>query len=327
MSTIPKALIVASLLFIHLLHSKFAFASDQGKSTAYIVSAEQMRDIGIAVRIANPKAYLASIEAKVSPSMINKAGFGENSPPFPNRCFIWSTYGGGVELTLSDELLESYKKRGFVLDSVCLGMYSFWVRFDPDNGRPLRSVRPSLKIGGKNHTVAYILLDIPNCFSKGTPLKDCSHAYDELRGTRETNDHVKFRRAQAAGFEKIMNALIRKGYYSKVCTCGDFLEDKDVNGRPAIANCRPDPAPQCEKKWRGGLDPGGWVHPVPYLPSDVAQKLVGFESEYFWLLGMFKIIVSPRLPRGYGNTWYIPGGEDDTPLLTLAPGDRIGAGR
>jgi hypothetical protein len=57
---------------------------------------------------------------------------GTRARPFPNSC----QSSGNAKLSVSNQLLEHFKTRGFTLESLCLGLSSN-VRFDPETGRQL----------------------------------------------------------------------------------------------------------------------------------------------------------------------------------------------
>jgi hypothetical protein len=102
---------------------------------------------------------------------------------FPNSCYYYGD--GGYTLSFSAEFLARLKQRGFSRRSVCMGIVS-QVTYDPQSGRHLPtfilSRRKSGKIQDAGDVSDELPLDLPNCFSGGRPLSDCTWNYDMLTG-------------------------------------------------------------------------------------------------------------------------------------------------
>ena len=112
--------------------------------------------------------------------------------PFPNSC----RSAGNARLTISDQLLERFRARGFTLESVCLGLSSR-VRFDPESGRQL----PLAAVDEQE-----VPLNLPNCFRNGVADLECNARVDTWWGsTLKRNEQ-----AESREFANRFDAMVRQ---------------------------------------------------------------------------------------------------------------------
>jgi hypothetical protein len=102
---------------------------------------------------------------------------------FADRCYYYGD--GGVSISVAPQLLDRFKSRGFSRRSLCMGLVS-QARFDPDTGKHLPTYLLSRHRNGKVEDAGDVSdelpLDLPDCFSGGRPLSDCTWKYDLLTG-------------------------------------------------------------------------------------------------------------------------------------------------
>jgi hypothetical protein len=219
-------------------------------------------------------------------------------PAFPNKC-----YGN---LSVSNELLNRFKARGFSLEALCLAIKSPWVQYHPETGKPLPVSKE-------------FLLGVPDCFRNGTPFLDCKFNYDHSSGLRLTDagrEHVLVR---AVEVDAAVRKVIASGRYATQCACENMRWN---NGRIKFSTrtyCRVDVAPACiELMSRREYPAGALVYEV----EGVAFENVPTKG----LTDYGEFDISPRLARGYAHRIGSPEGDDDTPYVALPPGKRIGIG-
>jgi hypothetical protein len=92
-------------------------------------------------------------------------------PPLPNSC----ASAGSADLSVSNEMLSAFRTRGFTLESLCLGLAS-WFRFDPETGKPVPFASlPNNKM---------VPLNLPNCFKRAVPFLDCNWLTEQDWGSK-----------------------------------------------------------------------------------------------------------------------------------------------
>ena len=124
-------------------------------------------------------------------------GFGPESgaKQLSNTC---PRFGGDgmYNLSFSNEFMARYTARGFTKLALCAAVAS-GIRYDPETGRPLRSVILADFDKVRRHqeeagTVTDPLpLEIPDCFKRARPLADCDVRYDMLTGKRVSSRDVQ----------------------------------------------------------------------------------------------------------------------------------------
>jgi hypothetical protein len=278
-------------------------AARMGEITRYAVTAERLRELGIAEQ-AEPGDFA-----------------------FPNRC-----HG---TLTVSDELLAAYRAKGFSLMTLCLGLRAPWINFHPETGKPLAIVglRRSGDENGEVTTLRDYQLQIPGCFRNGTPYEDCTFTYDFMIGLPHEPDRIAWFADKARKMGAELRALLVKGRFTTECGCGD-LEPVTVErwhlGQDVKApsfrvksgrTCYIDRVPACADRMSKGWEPEGSLSfeitdLIKHFGMDHHER--GFLNE--------DIELSPRLPRGYAYTFGSPEGDDSTPYIELPAGSRFGAG-
>jgi hypothetical protein len=90
--------------------------------------------------------------------------------PFPNSCGP----AGNPKLSISNELLQHFRTRGFSLESVCLGLSSH-IHYDPETGQQL-PLANLVELGRGREMV--IPLNLPDCFRNGVSHLECNAKYD-----------------------------------------------------------------------------------------------------------------------------------------------------
>jgi len=91
--------------------------------------------------------------------------------PFPNSC----QDAGNPNLSVSNDLLQHFRGRGFSLESLCLGLSSR-IHYDPETGRQLPLAH--LFQLGQLARETVIPLNLPDCFRNGVSHLDCDSKYD-----------------------------------------------------------------------------------------------------------------------------------------------------
>jgi hypothetical protein len=78
---------------------------------------------------------------------------------FPNNC-----HGN---LTISNAFLRHYKRKGFSLESLCLGILAPLIYYHPETGAALTNAMLNL-------TAPEFLIEVPDCLRNGIPYHDCA---------------------------------------------------------------------------------------------------------------------------------------------------------
>ncbi|MDU0960460.1 MAG: hypothetical protein E7A86_35690, partial [Bradyrhizobium sp.] len=90
---------------------------------------------------------------------------------FPNSCAV----AGNANLSVSNELLQHFRSRGFSLESLCLGLSS-QVHYDPETGKQL-PLANLVELGQRGRETV-IPLNLPDCFRHAVAHLDCDSKYD-----------------------------------------------------------------------------------------------------------------------------------------------------
>jgi hypothetical protein len=262
-----------------------------------------------------------------------------NAPTFPNKCF----YDPRYILSISDGMLDHFKKKGFTLQSLCLAMQSK-MRYDVETGKPLPLAVPAKVVnvtrseikGWESELNAFVphegwigsgifytpgvLLNVPDCFANGTPFMDCKVRFDaHYGGSLRDDDSVGWLR-MSQEVDKRMRALILRGTYNRICQCSELGIDPNGDKHDMVAeslqlppDCRVDAFPACEGKLAelaGSSDAVGADAIGALVEEDttVIGRIIDQELDTDLFNGRFEI--SPRLPRGYGYDIGPPEGVD-----------------
>ncbi len=236
---------------------------------------------------------------KISDGVLRRSGIAHGAmPAFPNKCYD--------DVSISDELLASFRTRGFSTEAACLAITSPWVQYHPETGKPLRVTED-------------FLLDVPECFKNGTPFLDCRFVFDHSSGLRLAGSEPQKTHARAAAVDAAVRGLVAGGRYASVCRCEDLRWDRARTRFSAAGACRIDTAPACLEQMSGRTyRAGALVTEIDGIAFD------GVPTKGFTDYGGFDI--SPRLARGYAYRIGSPEGDDDTPYAELPPGQLITIG-
>jgi hypothetical protein len=191
---------VAASIFtavIALTCFRSAMAQSEPKALTIIMTADELRAAGIAVGSAGARAL-------------------------PNSC----APTGDDDISVSNEMLTSFRSRGFSLESICIGLTSAF-RFDPDTGRPV----PFAAVADR-----LFPLNLPDCFSRAAALLDCRWLYDHSFGVRNRAGDSANLMAVGSGLDAIArNYLGRTGasgvYPSGECERSGNIFNVEVGGR------------------------------------------------------------------------------------------------
>jgi hypothetical protein len=166
-------------------------------------------------------------------------GLEQNS--LAHRCYDYGE--GGVVISVSTERLLRYRQRGFMLNSLCLGLVSE-TKFDPDSGRriptyiygrPGTAAPPPQPSKSKKETGAGIQflvtderpLELPDCFRRGLPLLDCTFNFDRMTGKRLSSQMTRALREIGLAIDQKMRFALKHGH---VCDPSGCVE-RDFGGR------------------------------------------------------------------------------------------------
>jgi hypothetical protein len=278
-----SGLLIGLSLTIALGMSSIVKAAD--KPHFILLTADEMKEVGIALRILNDKS----------------GPFYQNSAEFPNRCYYNSRY----ELSISNEMLAQFTKRGFTLTTLCLAIEGF-SRFDVEAGNPLPLAVPAVVRGTEKVAVwgnSGILLNIPDCYKGGIPILECKLKYEfHWAGKSEgISDHQK---KEHAG----MSTAARDGY-AKECSCAEIeVTQYNRSELKLPGTCRVDMLPACV------------ANKLPQHRAGVGSLVFEDRSSFRHAAGISSSIhgdydINPSLPRSYG--YMIAGPEGDDPQFEL----------
>ena len=140
-----------------------------------------------------------------SPSQLKRYGIGfrgigtdDVKIHFPTQCYYYGD--GSWDISISDELLSTYKSQGFSRRSACMALVS-GIRFNPENGKRLATYilidRKLIKDGKATDAGALsdeLPLSLPGCFKGGRPYSDCDWNFDPISGEKmSAQQTAKFR--------------------------------------------------------------------------------------------------------------------------------------
>lgn len=254
---------------------------------------------------------IAPTKYKLSDADIRDLGVSTDiDDPLPHKCF------GTV--SISDDLLARYTKLGFSTKTACLAIQSPWVTHNPETGKPLTVVYRKEWKPGAPWAAQGFLLNAPPCFKNGKPYHECKFTY--------SHEGLKF----AAGIDGDRNnrfkidAEVREqivsGRFDKPCGCGDVELWAPSELRIKLnARCRVGVVSACQAKVSNGNSVEGAMLAEREGYSFEGTSLKGSTG---W--GWFEI--APSLPGGYAYQIGHPEGDDDSPFLEVAPGDKIRIG-
>jgi hypothetical protein len=138
--------------------------------------------------------------------------------------------GGDIDISISSEMLEHFKARGFSLETLCLGLTTE-LSYNPESGARVPSVGLARRCDtwrelgldldkGWCDADAYysVNLNLPDCFKNGTPLLDCRMSYHWFWRVAASGplEKVKANEARywakkAATLDSIMKKLLQPG--------------------------------------------------------------------------------------------------------------------
>lgn len=279
-----------------------------------LATPSELRQIGIALDL----AWLD--ESKRVPL---KPG---DEQPFPNRCF------GGM-VTVSDALLNQFRSQGFSLASLCIGLASSQMAFDPETGNPLTRVQvkfardadtkgpeENFKKGGipndgPSNLIA-LLTEIPPCLAKGAPYLDCTMKYSwETGEPLSESDREAFAHGGQA-MRDYVKLLLAKRQFTRACSCNDLQvasaeEDSVLKMKPGVA-CRVDKVPSCPGPEPWSHSPGGLYFEFQATgagPDEAFLKRLGLSEPPAWGMQNEFVEISPDLPYGFAHTLRTPEGD------------------
>lgn len=227
-------------------------------------------------------------------------GFAD-SGKYPNRCYYYGD--GGNNVSVSDAVLASFEERGFSLASLCLGLISYGVLFDPETGKRLPSYMHAnlaniAKLEECEKTAAgraweseeciiliepggdvasdIFLFDLPDCFKGGLPYSDCVMNYDMETGRKTSKAERQFLKWQGEQIEIMMNEAIAQRV---TCKMGDCCTR------------------ELDRQWcLDGYSVAETLLEVKSSASPLAQQLDGLTLR----TGITVYDISPVFPRGFG---------------------------
>ena len=140
--------------------------------------------------------------------------FAENVEPFENKCYYYGD--GGYLISFSDAFFDRFRKRGFSVQSVCLGLISN-TRYDPETGTrlPTYVIADEAAIGAEQNPgmlepgalTEELPLDLPNCFKGGTPYTDCKFRFGRLSGKRLSKEETLTYHSLGLALDEAVGAL------------------------------------------------------------------------------------------------------------------------
>jgi hypothetical protein len=137
---------------------------------------------------------------------------------FPTRCYYYGD--GGWDISISDDLLATYKAQGFSRRSACMALVS-GIRFNPENGKRLTSYilmdRKLIKNGQPTDAGAMsdaLPLSLPSCFKNGLPYSDCAWNFDPMSGKKLSAQQTAKFKAFGPKIETFLSDAKRKSAFS-----------------------------------------------------------------------------------------------------------------
>lgn len=210
--------------------------------------------------------------------IIRKMGLSLDNPYYYEAlrysCFYYGD--GGTDVSFSDKFFERYKKKGFTVDTLCLGLQAS-MSFDAETGRAF----PQYYYRGPELPLA---LTAPVCFKSGQPLRDCDLHYNLETGAELTSTQISglhdLDRLLAHAVDWAQKNL---GYCGRANRCDLTLGDNSDNGLRIISSNNPFAL----------LDAVGKAGGPASLDDAVnLMRATGYFISYLYF--------DPKLPRGYG---------------------------
>lgn len=214
------------------------------------------------------------------------------------------------DISLSDDFVLKFAKRGFSLNSLCLALAS-GIKFDPETGKRLPTFILADRDRVKDKLDAWALtseipLDLPDCFRFGRPYSDCKFNYDpkDTKNREKLSSSVTKRFAELGRKIDIRVANAKAaGKWSKTCAEVE-MHDGDEE---LLQDCK------LEK------DRDGWLQNDGIISNNINQDKDP-ESGQGWEKQRM-IDVSPVFPAGYGYALYAPTGVGGPPPTEAAERD------
>jgi hypothetical protein len=209
-------------------------------------------------RLGGPSAFAACL-ALVFPSLVMAAdanyplvvtseqlkklgivvGIRSEEKPLENRCY---SYGdGGYMMSLSDEVVAHFAKRGFSLPALCMGLAAE-IKFNPETGERLPTYVLSgvatadlRKVVEESHSpddldklalTNDLPLDLPDCMKGARFYRDCKLAFDPFKGAKLAPAAAEKQRNNGLEIEAKIAKLIASGGFSRDCNCDELDKDR-----------------------------------------------------------------------------------------------------
>jgi hypothetical protein len=210
-----------------------------------------------------------------SPSKLAQLGiavsFGKQVPPLKNKCYYYGD--GGYLISTSDEFYNRFKRRGFSIEAMCLGLVST-THYDPETGRRLPTYilvdRALVKTSEPGAVTDELPLDLPDCFKNANPYTDCHFRYGRVTGKALTAAETETYQRLGAAIDKAMMPTI-----NDVAGTQGFFGSKDG-----------------EELIKGFRVTGGYSLPAE-VDAAIPEELRRYSSASIW-------VCLSALPRGCG---------------------------
>jgi hypothetical protein len=203
--------------------------------------------------------------------------FGQRAEPLENKCYYYGD--GGYLISISDEFLGRFTRKGFSVEAACLGLISN-SRYDPETGHRLPTYiiadREMIEQGGEEPGAATeeLPLDLPACFKNANPYTDCVFRYGRISGKPLSDAETETYRDLGSAFDAAMRDALQRGEVE-----GPSVESGSDDGEFRTS--------------------GGYF--LPELFPNIDDKLLRYSSASVW-------VVNPNLKRGYGYALDADGG-------------------
>jgi len=232
-------------------------------------------------------------------------GAGRSIHHLPHKCDYY--YGdGGYDLSLSNEIVDHFKAKGFSIQSLCMGLLSPF-RFDPETGRrlqtyilaDLQAVRDGTADAG---TVTEELpMDLPECLKNARLYSDCELNYDPFAST-----------------QKKLSSAEKQDIAQKTAIVADGIKARMNGAQDAADRCR-----ELEITSRCFAIE---IQPASSSGPDEEFKFPTKFDEEASALGISHVDVTDDIPGGFGYALYLSGAagpdpaEETVELITSARG-------
>ena len=224
-------------------------------------------------------------------------GFGKQAEvkEFNNRCYYYGD--GGNTISVSDEFLQRFVRRGFTLNSLCLALQSP-LAFDPETGQRVASYMvadlDAIRSGQLDAgSISEVLpLDVPDCFKRGLPYHDCRFQFDIQTGKKLTAQQLAAIAEGRRVFDHKMAEIKKNDAYSTECPCQESNLQPEFS---TTAKCRLEKVPKCAANPLEELIVGTLRAEGYFVYGDFAES------------GITLVDISPSLPLGYGYQLHTDG--------------------